>query len=116
MALKRKRSLRLETLETRHLMAGWHNLSLPADVNGDGLVAPSDALAVINTLAREGKTSIELTGTTGANGPFLDVDNNGRVTPSDALGVLNWLTETEDWLSPVTECGGPAAGGRGREG
>ncbi len=102
MALKRKRSLRLETLETRHLMAGWHNLSLPADVNGDGLVAPSDALAVINTLAREGKTSIELTGTTGANGPFLDVDNNGRVTPSDALGVLNWLTETEDWLSPVT--------------
>lgn len=102
MALKRKRSLRLETLETRHLMAGWHNLSLPADVNGDGSVAPADALVVINTLAREGKTSIDLTGTSDGQGPFLDVDNNGRVTPGDALGVLNWLADAEDWLSPVT--------------
>lgn len=101
-AKRKKRPLRIETLESRHLMAGWHNLSLPADVSGDGIVAPADALMVINALSREGQTSIELPRSTATAGPFLDVNNDGSVTPRDALNVLNWLEDAGDWLSPVT--------------
>lgn len=85
----RSRRLRLEPLETRHLLTGWHNLVLPPDVNGDGEVTPVDALQVVNALAREQSTQIELTTPAGPFDPFLDVDNNGFVTPLDALQVLN---------------------------
>lgn len=91
MGRRRKRLLKLETLENRHLLSGWHNTALPADVNGDGIVSPLDALIVVNALSRAQTASIPLTDPPGPDSFYLDVDNNGVVTPLDALTVLNDL-------------------------
>ena len=91
MSRRRTRPLRVELLENRRLLAGWHNTSLPADVNGDSLTTPLDALVVLTSLAREGSPAIVVTNEPPQSAPFLDVDNNGLVTTLDALGVLNYL-------------------------
>ncbi|TVP98952.1 MAG: hypothetical protein EA381_11105 [Planctomycetaceae bacterium] len=109
MKRKRSRRLRLEPLENRHLLTGWHNLVLPPDVNGDGEVTPIDALQVINALARTDGTSIELTTPAGPSDPFLDVDNNGFVTPIDALKVLNAIIQPIEPLDAGIDL--PEAGG-----
>lgn len=61
------------------------NTALPEDVNNDGIVTPSDALTVINTLAREGE------GESGRTGLFTDVNGDSRTTAVDALRVINHL-------------------------
>ena len=64
-----RRVLRFEPLEARELLAGntlaamqaaldaskgetlaWHNSAMPADINGDSVVSPVDALLVIDHL------------------------------------------------------------------
>lgn len=61
------------------------NLALPEDVNNDGFVTPSDALTVINTLAREGE------GETAFSGMYTDVNGDMKTTALDALRVINRL-------------------------
>jgi len=90
----RTRPLRVELLENRRLLTGWHNATFPADVDGDSSAAPLDALIVLTTLGRQGAASIPLTDQRLESAPFLDVDNNGEVSPADALGVLNYLRTT----------------------
>src|SRR5690348_17078160 len=63
-----RHGLTVETLESRSLMAGlpgalftsnyYNNAKMPADVNNDGAVQVNDAVAVIQTLRREGARSI----------------------------------------------------------
>lgn len=87
----RKRYLRIEPLERRQLLAGWHNELIAADVNGDSLVTPLDALLVLNHLGRAQSSSVPVPLENSENDRFLDVDGDGMVTPSDALSVLNHL-------------------------
>jgi hypothetical protein len=97
-----RRGLMAERLEERSLMAadlGFHselwNVVKPTDVNADGVVAPSDALAVINSLNSQGTITV---GQATAEGEasagaklYLDVNNDGSVSPADALQVINEL-------------------------
>jgi hypothetical protein len=66
----------------------WHNAANPLDVDGDGQVAPADALAVINLLnaIRSGPL------TAGVNdGNFYDVRADNYLSPIDALLIINYL-------------------------
>ena len=65
--------------------SAFQNQALPEDVNADGFVTPSDALSVINTLAREGE------GENGRTGMFTDVNGDLKTTAMDALRVINHL-------------------------
>ena len=60
-----------------------------ADVNGDNLVTPLDALMIINHLNRP----------TSNFGPRLDVSSDGSVTPLDALLVINLLNKISETMS-----------------
>jgi hypothetical protein len=61
----------------------------PLDVDNDGYVAPSDALAIINHL--NAKTTPEINALGISTGPYVDVDGDGTVAPRDALAVINYL-------------------------
>lgn len=89
----RKRCLSIEPLERRQLLAGWHNELLAADVNGDALVTPLDALLVLNHLGRAQTSSVPVPVVSGEVDRFFDVDGDAMVTPSDALCVLNHLRQ-----------------------
>lgn len=115
-------TLRAERLEVRALLAAdagiaattvapWHNVANPADVDGDGYVAPSDALAIFNELNAWGPRSLSVLPPGGASlrsgfssfaaagGPLamVDVDGDNFLSPSDALVVFN-LLNAEDPL------------------
>jgi len=66
----------------------WFNWVQPLDVNGDGFVSPSDALAIINYLNSVGASTLDVHAS--AN-PFLDVNNDSFLSPVDALYVINAL-------------------------
>ena len=52
----RGRRLAVEVLERREVLSGaWHNAWLPADVTADRVVAPLDALTLINDINAHGK-------------------------------------------------------------
>lgn len=77
----------------------WQNGPNPADVNGDGVVVPRDALAVINELNQR-VFSAPVTGLlpnppVAPNLPetrgYVDVDGDGYASPRDALLVINQL-------------------------
>ncbi|MEL6110463.1 MAG: dockerin type I domain-containing protein, partial [Planctomycetota bacterium] len=70
-----------------------HNAVSPGDVNSDGDLAPRDALAVINDIARLGPRTLT---TNELTGPFVDVSNDGFVTALDALLVINLLQRGSD--------------------
>ena len=75
----------------------WSNLSLPGDVNNDGVVTPLDALTVINRLNFQ--ESVELPDRT-VGKPFFDVNNDHYVTALDALRIIDQLnTNTVDSLA-----------------
>ena len=84
----RKRRLRSEALESRHLLAAnlFHNVEMPEDVNRDGEVTSRDALVVINEMQRRGSDAIPTEGDM-----MSDVNNDGRRTASDALRIINRL-------------------------
>jgi large repetitive protein len=64
------------------------NVANPADVSGDDLVSPLDALLVINVINNHGAGAIPAG--TPAN-LFIDVNADGLLTAGDALGVVNVL-------------------------
>ncbi len=104
-----------ERLELRSLMAGdvanpWHNDAFPADVDGDRVFAPRDALVIINGLNSGGarqlfnpaavaSSSGAVTGDAGsgiaaeaeASEYRYDVTNDGWIAPLDALRLINLL-------------------------
>ncbi len=67
----------------------WHNRQIPADVDGDGRVAPVDVLLVINRLARTGTGLAPNTQIAPAR--FFDVDGDWFIAPLDVLLVINTL-------------------------
>ncbi|MFU7561547.1 peroxidase family protein [Roseiconus sp. JC912] len=79
-----RRKLCAEKLGSRILLAAdfRHNFFQPEDVNDDGKVSPSDALAVINAMS-----GVQFSAST----MYTDVDNNGEESPLDALMVINRL-------------------------
>ena len=90
-----RRRLTLEKLEGRSLMAGlpgYHNSSMPLDVDNDLQISPLDALVVINRL-NGNSSGIGVDGEGAGESPvtFCDVDADGLVTPLDALTVINEL-------------------------
>jgi hypothetical protein len=68
-----------------------HNSALPADVNGDSVVSPFDALLVINHLNELAANAGILPLTNPLQAPYLDVNNDRAITPIDALMVINEL-------------------------
>jgi hypothetical protein len=79
----KKRKLRVETLEKRFLLSGLDN----TDINLDYKTTASDALAIINHIAKHDN------GIAPQPGPYsnLDVNNDGKVTARDALNVINTM-------------------------
>ncbi|WP_144060232.1 dockerin type I domain-containing protein [Rhodopirellula sallentina] len=91
----------------------FHNDDLPEDVNGNGNVTASDALAIINYLNSFGP------GPVGEGDPAYgyDVNNDGMVTSLDALLVINELNTTGTSSGTVgNEPGGEPVSPRGDSG
>ena len=80
----------------------WQNGDLPLDVNNDGIIAPLDALLVINELnmrrASDSVSGLLMNPPVAPNDPdslgYVDVDGNGFATPRDALLVINELNQS----------------------
>jgi PhoPQ-activated pathogenicity-related protein len=99
--------LAIEALEARQVLdaaAPWHNDELPLDVNHDGLVAPVDAMAVINRLLLVGLG--QLPAPSGTPNFYYDVNGDNMASPNDAMRVINRLltppTITLDTIMPFT--------------
>ena len=77
----------------------WCNAQLPEDVLGTGIVAPIDALQIINELHAHKYTDThgKLPASPPPNGQtvFLDVDADNYVAPIDALLIINYLNSAK---------------------
>ncbi len=84
----------------------WSNPFDNADVNGDGLVAPQDALAVINVL-NSGRVSmpnsqfLSPSQLSSDQFRFYDVNGDNQLTPADALVVINRLNRVTSAREPT---------------
>ena len=103
MSRRKRFSLQLEQLESRHMLSGvaFHNSESPLDVDGDDVIAPLDALIIINRLNGPPPSETDVPSV-----HFMDVNGDGFVAPLDALLVINYLnhaerTVTDDTLSDV---------------
>ncbi len=76
------------TIQNNHV-ASWVNPVNALDVNGDGIITPLDALAIINYLNLNGSGTLPAA-PTGAHS-FFDANGDGNITPIDALQVINFL-------------------------
>ncbi|WP_197171937.1 LamG-like jellyroll fold domain-containing protein [Novipirellula aureliae] len=80
------------------------NPLMPWDVNRDGSILASDALAIINQLTEfpNGQSSMPVTAED--RGPdFLDANGDGVVSAADALYVINKLSERQKADAEVAE-------------
>jgi hypothetical protein len=94
----------------------WHNAAEPFDVDGDGRIAPVDALTLINWLnANPGQSALPIV--SGIPAAYVDVDNDRACTASDVLAVINQLNAQAALAVPEGEPGdgawAAAVGGRG---
>ncbi len=80
--------------------------SRPVDVDGNGIVAPLDALLIINKLNKDGAGPLPAP-TTNSVPAYVDVDSNLILAPIDALTVINVLNH------PTSSGEGEAAVPRG---
>ncbi len=71
-------------------LPGFHNTSMPLDVDNDLQVSPLDALVVINQI-NGSNSGVEGEGSGEKPVTFCDVDADGVVTPLDVLAVINEL-------------------------
>lgn len=94
-----RRSL-IERVEKRIPLAGdIHNFLDPGDVNDDGEVRPSDALAIINSLTdskQQNPVADAESVDKSVREMFPDVNDDGTTTASDALRVINELSSSDD--------------------
>lgn len=90
-----RRPLAFEQYEPRQLMAdcGRHNAVLPADVDTDRVVAPIDALILINLLNSNSDRNLCSTNASGEDSLLIDVNNDGWLSPVDALTVINNINQ-----------------------
>lgn len=70
------------------------NPSNPLDVNGDGIIAPSDVLAVVNYLNDQGPGPVPMPAPPAP--PFLDVNGDNLISSADALAVINHINDEPD--------------------
>jgi hypothetical protein len=109
------RTLRLERLETRSLLAAdtfvgmRHNLMNPSDVNMDGTASPIDALMIIDEINRSVKPNAS------QSGMMADTNNDGFVSPVDALIVIDTLNSEFVKNMPNANFGGAGGGGAGED-
>ena len=80
-------------------MPGFHNASMPLDVDNDLQISPLDALVVINQLNSRGGLEGEFTPDKPIT--FCDVDADGIVSPLDALAVVNELNLHASSADPI---------------
>ena len=104
------RSLRMENLERRELMAAdidaytpFHNGLIPQDVDGDFHVSPLDALMVINSLNTAGAGGLLGRTPPNARTGMVDTDGDNLLSPLDVLNVINTLNRPEGELDPTDE-------------
>jgi hypothetical protein len=77
---------------TVHQRSPWHNIANALDVDADTLIAPIDALTVINYLNAPSPAGPGAVPQNADIGPsFYDVDDDWFVVPVDALIVINYL-------------------------
>lgn len=69
----------------------WTNLNNIYDIDGDGALAPIDALAIINSLNLRGPRRLDPVND--SDELFVDPDKDGWITPLDALMVVNALNQ-----------------------
>lgn len=95
---KVRRRLRIESLESRRLLAAnlFHNERLPEDVNEDGQVSAIDVLTIVNEMNRlsQGLAAGNGQPAERGSGRMTDVNNDGHDTPLDALMVINRLNRS----------------------
>ena len=82
----------------------YHNDQDPADVDGNGVISPIDALIIVNYINNYGPGSINPEG----EGPVpnLDVDGDGMVSPIDMLiiiNIINGSSNSQDYISSDPE-------------
>jgi len=70
----------------------WQNPLNPLDTSNDGLVAPIDALLVINELNKNNSHALPPKPLDPSTG-MIDVDGDNIVAPLDALLVINFLNQ-----------------------
>ncbi len=80
---------------------GFHNISMPLDVDNDLQVTPLDALVVINQINSDYRAEGE--GLADKPIMFCDVDADGTVSPLDVLAVVNQLNVNFAVPIPVSE-------------
>lgn len=98
-------TISLSVLPNPHVWRNPFN-ALDADNDPQHIVAPIDALLIINLLNDSGgllDSSGRLPQSRAANStePFFDTDGNGFTTPIDALLVINFLNEGTNGEQPV---------------
>jgi hypothetical protein len=78
----------------------YHNDQDPADVDGNGMITPIDALIIVNHINNHGPGVIKPEG----EGPLpsLDVDGDGMVTPIDILIIINILNGSDSSQDYIT--------------
>jgi len=79
-------------------IGSWQNKIKPMDVDDNGIIAPIDALYIINELNNP-KYREPVTGKLPSVPPnpvpfYFDVDANGFVAPLDAILIINYLNST----------------------
>jgi uncharacterized protein YkwD len=85
-----------ETARTFHVLVSatshpWQNPTNNVDVNGDGFVAPNDALIIINAINANGSSALPQSGQGFIWPPYYDVNGDDYIAPSDALAVINYI-------------------------
>ena len=72
----------------------WTSPTHACDTNGDGIIAPMDALMIINHLNARGAHKLVVPPSADEMPPpFLDVNADGSVSPFDALVTINYLNK-----------------------
>ena len=89
------RAFAVEQLECRRMLSASdmvlrQNPVKPSDVNGDMVIAPGDALVLVNQLNRLGADG-ESNDASPSQPMFLDVNGDKHLTPQDVLRVVNAL-------------------------
>ena len=90
--LRRATNVMTNQTTTFDVPYAWRNFVNPYDVDNNGRVFPSDALAIINRIANGQFGDLPQP----ANvddwlGQYFDVESDDRITPNDALAVINYI-------------------------
>lgn len=95
-----------EQLESRRVMvASWQNPAIACDVDNSGLVAPVDALILINSINLNG-TRVLTGAATNQASHFYDVNGDNSISALDVLVVINAINRAMPVLSIATSLTG----------